>query len=158
MLMCLVGPVNRHQLHQEICSPCCRNQPACLLTSLYQMLSVISCVALVEYELAICTVLLSYIHQVNGVKLADILFSLLCVCPCVCAHAHRCSIDFCLPPSLPSLPFTSPPPPRLPCHSLPSLPKPISIPNPSPSPTHLHPQTLLPSLTRLLPQTHISFP
>jgi len=28
-----------------------------------------------------------YIHQVNGVKLADIVYSVLCVCLCVCAHA-----------------------------------------------------------------------
>jgi len=28
-----------------------------------------------------------YVRQVNGVKLADILFSL-CVCVCVCAHSY----------------------------------------------------------------------
>jgi len=32
-----------------------------------------------------------YIRQVNGVKLADVLFSLLCVCVCVCAPSVQAS-------------------------------------------------------------------
>jgi len=32
-----------------------------------------------------------YIRQVNGVKVADILLSLLCVCVCVCAHSVQSS-------------------------------------------------------------------
>jgi len=66
-------------------------------------------------------VLCYYIRQVNGVKLADILFSLVCVvcvciCVCVCEHSHRCSqilSSAFLPfPSLPfpSLHLSSPPP------------------------------------------------
>jgi len=35
-----------------------------------------------------CTFGVSYIRQVNGVKLADILFSFLCVCVCVSVCAQ----------------------------------------------------------------------
>jgi len=40
-----------------------------------------------------------YIRQVNGVKLADILFSLLCDSVSVCAHAVQSSLNPSLLPS-----------------------------------------------------------
>ena len=48
-----------------------------------------------NFDLGFWTWHVCYIHQVNGVKLADILFSLVCVCVCirpsVCAHSvFRC--------------------------------------------------------------------
>ena len=58
----------------------------------------------------------NYIRQVNGVKLADILFSLLCVgvCVCVCLSVCLCALSQpLLPPLPPPLPLTSSPKPYL---------------------------------------------
>jgi len=71
-----------------------------------------------------------YIRQVNGVKLADILFLLLsvcvsvCLCVCVCAHSALSSA-VCVPPTTHQ-------------HSAISLMQPISLPNPCPLGGYLH--------------------
>jgi len=41
---------------------------------------------LVQIHMELCEIGNFYICQVNGVKLVDILFSLLCVCLCVCVR------------------------------------------------------------------------